>query len=46
MQQAQEAFANYHGTVENPPEKKAVQNATMAIAREQEAYKSLITQVF
>ena len=44
MQQAQEAFANYQGTDENPPEKKAVQNATTAIARE--TYKSLIIQVF
>ncbi len=46
LQQAQEAFANYQGMDENPPEKKAVQNATTAIAHEQETYKSLITQVF
>ena len=46
LQQAQEAFADYQGTDENPPEKKAVQNATTAIAREEETYKSLITQVF
>ena len=31
---------------ENPPKKKVVQNATTAIAHEQETYKSLITQVF
>ena len=46
LQQATEALANYKGWDENPPKKKVVQNATTAIAHEQETYKSLITQVF
>ena len=46
LQQATEALANYNGRDENPPKKKAVQNATTAIAHEQETYESLITQVF
>ena len=29
-----------------PPEKKAVQNATEAVAHEQETYESMISQVF
>ena len=32
LQRAWEAFANYKGIDENPPEKKVVQNATTAIA--------------
>ena len=46
LQWAQKAFANYKGKDESPPNKKAVQNATTAIDRKQETYKSLITQVF
>ena len=46
LQRAQEVFANYKGTDENPPEQRAVQNATAAVTREQENYKSLILQVF
>ena len=46
FQQTQEPLANYKGKDENPPEKKAMRNATTAIAHEQETYKSLITQVF
>ena len=46
LHQATEALANYKGWDENPPKKKVVQNATTAIAHEQEIYKSLITQVF
>ena len=46
LQQATEGLANKKDRDENPPKKKVVQNATMAIAHEQETYKSLITQVF
>ena len=46
LQEASEALANNKGRDENPPEKKAVQKATEAVAHEQESYESLITQVF
>ena len=36
----------YKGKDENPPEKKAVEKASEAVAREEETIKSLITQVF
>ena len=41
-----EAYGNYKGRDENPPEKKAVDKATEAIAHEKESIESLIAQVF
>ena len=41
-----EAYANYKGMDENPPEKKVVAKATEAVAREKETIESLIAQVF
>jgi hypothetical protein len=41
-----EANGNYKGRDENPPEKKAVEKATEAIARKKESIESLIAQVF
>ncbi len=46
MTTAIEAFGNYKGRDENPPEKKAVECATEAIARKKESIESLIAQVF
>jgi hypothetical protein len=41
-----EAYGNYKGMDENPPEKKVVEKATEAVACEKEAIESLIAQVF
>ena len=46
LTKASEAFNNYKGKDENPPEKKAVEKASEAVAREEETIESLITQVF
>ena len=46
LTKANEALANYKGRDENPPEKKAVEKAQEAVAREEETCQSLITQVF
>ena len=43
---ATEAYGNYKGRDENPPEKKVVDKAPEAIAREKESIESLIAQVF
>ena len=40
---AKEALANYKGRDKNPPEKRAVQNATEAVTCAQETCKSIIT---
>ncbi len=41
-----EVYKNYKGRDEIPPEKKAVEKATEAVAREKETIESLIAQVF
>ena len=46
MTMAIEAYGNYKGRDENPPEKKAVVKATEAIAREKESIVSHIAQIF
>ncbi len=46
LNKASEAFENYKGKDENPPERKAVEKASEAVARKEETIESLITQVF
>jgi hypothetical protein len=46
LTRATEAYGNYKGRDENPPEKKAVDKATEAIPHEKESIKSLIAQLF
>ncbi len=46
LTKASEAFENYKGKDENPPENKAVEKASEAIARKEETIESLIAQVF
>ena len=46
LTKAIEAFGNYKGRDENPPNKKAVEKATEAVARKKESIESLISQVF
>ena len=46
LAKASEVFENYKGKDENPPEKKAVEKASEAVAREEETIESLIAQVF
>ena len=46
MTMAIEDYSNYKGRDENPPEKKAVEKATEAVACEKETIASLIAQVF
>jgi len=41
-----EAYGNYKGRDENPPEKKVVDKPTEAIACKKESIESLIAQVF
>jgi hypothetical protein len=41
-----EAYGNYKGRDKNPPEKKAVEKSTEAVARKKESIESLIAQVF
>jgi hypothetical protein len=43
---ATEAYGNYKGKDENPPEKKDVTKATEAVEREEESIKSLLAQIF
>ena len=46
LTKAIEAYGNYKGKDENPPEKNAVDEATEAIASEKESIDSLIAHVF
>jgi len=46
LNKATEAFENYKGWDYHPTQKKVVEKATEAAAREQETIESLITQVF
>ena len=46
LTKATEALENYKGRDENSLEKKAVEKATEAVAREDEAIESIIAQVF
>jgi hypothetical protein len=46
LTKAETALQNYKGKAEEPPEKKAVEKASEAVAREEETIESFTTQVF
>jgi hypothetical protein len=46
LTKATEALENYKGRDESSPKKKAVEKATEAVARKDEAIESMIAQVF
>ena len=46
LNKATEVFGNDKGRDEHPPEKKALEKATEAVACEEEAIESIISQVF
>ena len=46
MTKATEALGNYKGRDENPPQKKAVEKATEAVAHKGEVTESITAQVF